>query len=89
MVDPDECELHEVVLFSGADESEALLRLARSPIGDECQRCPVCRSAREYIERRLAERAGRVFPPNQSGEAALRNLQAAIDRAKAAIRTST
>lgn len=89
MVDPAECELHEVLLFAGADESEALLRLARSPIGDECQRCAVCRSAREYVERRLAERAGRVFPPDQSGEAARRTLQAAIDRAKASIRTPT
>jgi hypothetical protein len=89
MVDPDECELHEVVLFSGAYESEVLLRLAQSPIGDECQRCPVCRSAREYVERRLAERAGRVYPPDQGGAAALQNLQAAIDRAKAAIHAPT
>lgn len=88
MADPAECELHDVALFTGREESEVLLRLARSPIGDECQRCPVCRSARVYVERRLAERAGLVFPPDQSGEAARRSLQAAIDRAKASIHTS-
>lgn len=86
MVDPMECELHEVVLFGGGEESEALLRLARSPIGDECQRCPVCRSAREFVARRLAERAGRVFPPDQNGEAAQRRLQAAIHQAKSSMR---
>jgi hypothetical protein len=86
MTDLAECELHDLVLFGGAEESEVLLRLARSPIGDECQRCLVCRSAREFVERRLAERAGEVFPPDQSGEAAQRKLQAAIDRAKTVIR---
>jgi hypothetical protein len=89
MVEPAGCELHDVALFGGAEESEALLRLARSPIGDECQRCPVCRSAREYVERRLAERAGWVYPPDRSAEAAQRDLQAAIERAKASIRAST
>jgi len=85
MADPDRCELHEVAILIGTDESEDILRLGRSPIGDECRRCPVCRSAREYVQRRLDERSGLVFPPDQSGEAAWRNLRAAIERAKASI----
>lgn len=86
MRDADRCELHEVALFEGAEESEALLRLAQSPIGDECQMCPVCRSAREYVGLRLAEEAGQVFPPHQNGEAAWRRLQAAIETAKTSVR---
>jgi hypothetical protein len=89
MVDADRCELHEAAILIGTDESEDILRLGRSPIGDECQRCAVCRSARAYVERRLDERSGRVFPPDQSGEAAWRNLQAAIERAKATIHKPT
>ena len=46
MVDADPCQLHEVAILIGTDESENLLRLGRSPIGDECRRCQVCRSAR-------------------------------------------
>lgn len=85
MVDPDRCELHDVALFVEEDEAEALLRLARSPIGDECQVCPVCRSAREYVERRLTEQAGYVPPPGENAEAAWRKLQVAIEEAKASI----
>jgi len=85
MADLDQCELHEAAVFPGAEESEVLVRLARSPIGDECQICSVCRSAREYVERRLAEKAGQVFPPDQSAEAAWRKLQAAIESAKASV----
>ncbi len=89
MSEPDPCQLHEAVILVGTDESEALLRLGRSPIGDECRRCHVCRSAREYIQRRLDERSGRVFPPDQNGEAAWRNLQAAVESAKGSTRKPT
>ena len=85
----DECELHEVALFVGEDESEALLRLARSPIGDECQICPVCRSAREFVERRLAEQAGFVPPPGESATVSWNKLQAAIQGAKSTIHKTT
>jgi hypothetical protein len=89
MGDSDNCQLHEAVILVGTDESEALLRLGRSPIADECQRCRVCRAAREYVQRRLDERSGRVFPPDQNGEAAWRSLQAAVEHAKASIHHST
>jgi hypothetical protein len=82
MVESGGCELHEAAIVVGTDESETLLRLARSPIGDECQHCSVCRLARTYIERRLAERAGRVFPREQNGDAIWRQLQAALDGVK-------
>jgi len=88
MVEPDRCELHEVAILIGTDESEALLRLGRSPLGDECQRCHVCRSAREYVQRRLEERSGRVFPTDQNGEAAWRKLQAAVESVKTSIHGS-
>jgi hypothetical protein len=88
MADSERCELHEVAILIGTDETEDLLRLERSPIGDECRRCAVCRSAREYVARRLDERAGRVLPPDESGEAAWRNLQAAIAKARASIHQS-
>ena len=86
MAESDRCELHEVAIVHGAQDSEDLLRLARSPIGDECQLCAVCRDAREYVERRLAEEAGGVFPPEENAEAAWRKLQAAIEKAKATVR---
>jgi hypothetical protein len=86
MVDPDRCELHDVALFVGEDEAEDLVRLARSPIGDECQVCPVCRSAREYVERRLTELAGYAPPPGETADAAWRKLQTAIEEAKTSIR---
>ena len=85
MVDPERHELHEVAIFSGEEQSETLERLARSPIGDECQTCPVCRYAREYVDRRLAELAGRVFPPGENGEAAWRKLQAAVENTKSTV----
>lgn len=88
MVESDRCELHEVAIFAGADEAEALVRLARSPIGDECQICPVCRSAREFVARRLAEQSGYALPPGESAEASWNKLQAAIREAKAAIHPS-
>ena len=84
MAEPDRCELHEVAVFSG--ETEDLLRLAKSPIGDECQICPVCRAAREYVERVVAERSGHVPPPGESAEASWQKLQRAIDGAKTSIR---
>jgi hypothetical protein len=85
MADPDQCELHEVALFVGQDEVEALLRLTRSPIGVECQICAVCRSAREYVERRLAEQAGYVPPAGESADASWKKLQSAIKAAKETI----
>jgi len=89
MVDPGPCELHEVAILIGTDESEDLHRLAHSPIGDECRMCSVCRLAREYVERRLAEKAGQVFPPEENGEAVRRKLQSAVDAVKGSVhRTS-
>jgi hypothetical protein len=85
MVDSGPCQLHEVAILIGTDESENLLRLGRSPIGDECRRCQVCRSARTYVQRRLDERSGQKLPSGQSAEAAWRELQAAIETAKVAI----
>ncbi|MGA8543400.1 MAG: hypothetical protein WB947_07700 [Thermoplasmata archaeon] len=79
MVEFDPCDLHDAAILAGPDEAETLLRLARSPIADECQRCSVCRLAREYVARRLEEKAGRVFPPSQNGEATWQRLQAAVE----------
>ena len=78
MVDPERCDWHEAAIFGDKDGSEALLELAHSPIGDECQRCLVCRSAQEFVDRRLAERSGRTFPPGQDSDAAWKKLRAAI-----------
>ncbi|MFI5413681.1 MAG: hypothetical protein ACHQ0I_03750 [Candidatus Lutacidiplasmatales archaeon] len=85
MPETDPCQLHEVALFTGPEEPEILLGLARSPIGDECRTCTVCRLAREYVERRLDETAGRDFPPEQSAEAAWRRLQAAYENTKTTV----
>ena len=85
MSDTDQCELHEVSVFGGREDTETLLRLSRSPIGDECQICPVCRSAREYINLRLAEQLGPVLPTHPTSEAALKKLQAAVQAAKASV----
>jgi len=85
MVEPDQCELHELAIFAKEDETESLMRLAHSPIGDECQICPVCRSAREFVQRRLAEQAGYVPPPGESADVSWGKLQAAIRDAKSAI----
>jgi len=84
MPESDRCELHEVAIFDTPEASEALLRLAQSPMGDECQRCAVCRSAREYVEIRLAERSGRATN-GVSGEAAWRKLQAAVASARSSV----
>lgn len=88
MVEPDRCELHEAAIFVAEDEAESLVRLARSPIGDECQICPVCRCAREFVQRRLAEQAGYAPPPGESAEASWNKLQAAIRATKSAIHRS-
>jgi hypothetical protein len=85
MEDPDRCELHEAAVFAGEDETEDLLRLARSPIGDECQICPVCRAAREFVERLIAEKTGYVPPPGESADVSWQKLQQAIQGAKATI----
>ncbi|MGA8604098.1 MAG: hypothetical protein WB788_03405 [Thermoplasmata archaeon] len=89
MAESERCELHEVAVFGGRPEAEELVRLARSPIGDECQICSVCRSAREFVERRLAEEAGHVLPPDQNGDAAWRKLQTAIANAKLSVHRAT
>jgi len=86
MVESDRCELHEVAVFASEDEAGELLRLARSPIGDECQICPVCRAAREYVARLLAERSGQVPPTGEGADASWQQLQRAIQDAKASIR---
>ena len=75
----DECDWHGAAIHAGPEESELLLRLAQSPIGDECQRCAICYYAQEYVERRLAERAGQVFAPDQSADATWRKLRAAVE----------
>jgi len=85
MDDPDECELHEVALVAGKNETQDLIRLAQSPIGDECQICPVCRSAREFVERRLAEQSGFRPPPGESADVSWGKLQKAIAAAKSNI----
>lgn len=85
MVEPDGCELHEVAVFADEGEADDLLRLARSPIGDECQICPVCRAAREYVERLVAERSGHVPPPEESANASWQKLQRAIQGARSSI----
>lgn len=82
------CELHEAALFSRPEESEALLRLARSPIGDECQLCPVCRSAREYVGRLLAERTGETLPAGHDSQAAWKELQTSIGKVKSTVHPS-
>jgi hypothetical protein len=89
MADLDECELHEAAIVVGTDESETLLRLVRSPLGDECQHCAICRLAREYIEHRLAERSGRVFPAGQTGDAIWQQLQRALEGIKSATQKPT
>jgi len=85
MVEPDRCELHEVAILVSESEADELLRLARSPIGDECQICPVCRTAREFVERRLVEKAGYVPPPGESADASWTKLQSAIHGARSKI----
>jgi len=85
MDDSDRCELHDVAVFANEGDTNDLLRLARSPIGDECQICPVCRAAREFVERRLAENSGVVPPPGESAEASWAKLQGAIAHARTAI----
>lgn len=86
MVDPDPCELHEVALFADEGHTEELFRLVRSPIGDECQICVVCKLAREYVERRLAERSGYVPPSGEDSSASWRSLQDAIQTVRTSVR---
>jgi len=88
MAEPDHCELHEVAVFANEGGTEDLLRLARSPIGDECQICPVCRAAREYVARLASERSGHVPPPGENADASWQKLQRAISNAKSSIRRS-
>jgi len=83
---PDRCDLHDAALQATAGKPEVFLRWASTPIGEECRRCPVCRTARTYIERGLAERAGRVPPAGESADVAWRQLQSAVAEARSAIR---
>ena len=85
---PGPCALHESAILIGTDRSETLLRLAQSPMGDECQKCHVCRSARTYVQRRLEEAAGVVLPRGENAEAAWRVLQRAVEEARAAMHGS-
>jgi hypothetical protein len=85
---PERCDLHEAVTTVGTSEPEAFLRWASSPLGDECQRCSVCRWARTFIARRLAERAGRAPAGGDSAEDAWRQLQVALAELRASIHRS-
>lgn len=89
MGEPTTPELHQVAVRLGDSEPDTVVQLAHSPIGDDCQTCPVCRCAREYVERRLGEQAGRVFPPDQNSEAAWRKLQMAVEQTKTSVHKST
>lgn len=73
-----ECDLHEAVLRWEEPGCESLLEFVRSPLGDECRRCSVCRWARTYIQRCLDERTGRPLPPGGDAAAARRELMDAI-----------
>jgi len=89
MADPEQCELHAAAIAGPSTEAEAFQRLIHSPIGDECQHCPVCRTAQEFVETRLAERAGRVLPPDRNGEATWRKLRAAIESVRTTAHKTT
>lgn len=78
MADNDRCELHEAAIRGEPKSSETFLQLARSPIGDECQICPVCRTARVFVGLRLAEESGYTFPNGEGSDAAWQALQGAI-----------
>ncbi len=81
----DPCELHEVAILIGVNESEALLRLART-LGDECRTCDVCRSARAYVDRCLRERAGERFAEGDDARSAWARLRTAVESARRTIR---
>jgi hypothetical protein len=83
MPDPEPCELHDTLLFGRPEGAQDLVRLARSPIGDECRSCSVCRLAREYVTARLDEEAGRPVPTDQHSEAAWERLRSAVERVRA------
>ena len=80
---PESCELHDIGLFLGSSDSDALLELARSPIGDECRICPVCRLAREYVQVRLGEMSGQRYSTEGNSEALRRELESAVRSVKA------
>jgi len=86
MVDPDRCDLHEIAVQIGSDESEAFSSLRHSPLGDDCQHCHVCRAARTYVERRLGELERPGPTAGAAREAAWRELQSAVSAARTAIR---
>jgi len=85
MPEPDRCELHEAAVVAAPSDAGDLVRLSQSPIGDECQFCPVCRAAREFVERRLAETTGYVPPAGESANESWAKLQTAIRGAKVKI----
>ena len=64
---------------------EALMHLGRAPIADECQHCEVCRWGREYVDRRLRDRAGEEFPVGLGPDDAFHRLQSAVTSTRAAI----
>jgi len=86
MAESDRCDLHEVAVRIGSDESEAFTSLRRSPLGDDCQHCHVCRAARTYVERRLGELERPGATTGAAREAAWRELQSAVVAARSAIR---
>lgn len=78
--------LHAAAMRSGEEGTdEALMHLGRAPIADECQHCEVCRWGREYVDRRLRERAGERFPPGLGPDDALHQLHSAVATTRAAI----
>jgi len=85
MTGSEQCDLHDAAVGAGAHESDDLVRLAQSPIGDECQYCPVCRYAREYVERRLAEETGVALPANENASDSWRKLQSAVAAVKTTV----
>ena len=82
------CELHDAAIGARAGEADEFLQWAHTPIGDECQRCAVCRWARTYIDRRLAERAGVPPRSEDSSEVAWKHLQAALAEVRSTIHRS-
>lgn len=89
MTGSEQCELHDAAVIVGPHESEDLVRLAQSPIGAECQYCPVCRYAREYVERRLAEESGVVPSSGEGANESWRKLQRAVAAVKTTVHRST
>ncbi len=80
---------HDAALRSGPQADDSLVSLGRTPIADECQHCEVCRWAKEYVDRRLRERAGETLAPADDAAAAWRQLRGALDSARDAMHGRT